>query len=166
MPTLLHSTRDRRRQAAIPHSGCDRSPVRQLWSLLRHPWRCGDTVGSCDDVQDVLGTAPTIVLPTPCTSLLLFLRRNPRTAWARPSSAVRTLTRSRPSPAGPSEHRHFKRRGWYPLQQPPRPPLELQGHRRDLRKAKDDTQDDCMPGASLSSAAQCTFYSSQIQRAS
>jgi len=42
---LLHSAQDRRRQAAIPHSGCDRSPVRQLRSLLRHPGRCGNTVG-------------------------------------------------------------------------------------------------------------------------
>jgi len=42
---LLHSAQDRWRQAAIPHSGCDRSPVRQLRSLLRHPGRCGNTVG-------------------------------------------------------------------------------------------------------------------------
>ena len=42
---LLHSAQDRRRQAAIPHSGCDRSPIRQLRSLLRHPGRCGNTVG-------------------------------------------------------------------------------------------------------------------------
>ena len=42
---LLHSAQDRRRQAAIPHSGCDRSPVRQLRSLFRHPGRCGNTVG-------------------------------------------------------------------------------------------------------------------------
>jgi hypothetical protein len=25
----------------MPHSGCDRSPIRQLRSLLRHPRRCG-----------------------------------------------------------------------------------------------------------------------------
>ena len=62
---LLHSTQDRRRQAAIPHSGCDRSPVRQLRSLLRHPGRCGNTVGTCDTVRDVLGTAPVTILPTP-----------------------------------------------------------------------------------------------------
>src|SRR6185436_16052901 len=41
---LLHSAQDRRRQDAIPHSDCDRSPVRQLRSLLRHPGRCGSTV--------------------------------------------------------------------------------------------------------------------------
>ena len=41
---LHHSAQDRRRQAAIPHSGCDRSPVRQLRSLLHHPRRCGSTV--------------------------------------------------------------------------------------------------------------------------
>ena len=42
---LLHSAWVRRRQAATPHSGYDRSPVRQLRSLLRHPGRCGSTVG-------------------------------------------------------------------------------------------------------------------------
>ena len=42
---LLHSAQDRRRHAVIPHSGCDRSPIRQLRSLLRHPGRCGSTVG-------------------------------------------------------------------------------------------------------------------------
>ena len=47
----------------------------------------------------------------------------------------------------------------YPLQEPPCRPLELPGQRRDLRRTKDDTKDDCMPGASLSSVAQCTFYS-------
>ena len=62
---LIHSAQDRRRQAAIPHSGCDRSPVRQLRSLLRHPGRCGNTVGKCDVVRDVLGTAPITILPTP-----------------------------------------------------------------------------------------------------
>ena len=41
---LLHSSQDRRRQAAIPHTGCDRSPVRQLRSLLRHPECCGSTM--------------------------------------------------------------------------------------------------------------------------
>ena len=62
---LLHSAQDRWRQAAIPHSGCDRSPVRQLRSLLCHPGRCGNTVGTCDVVRDVLGTAPITILPTP-----------------------------------------------------------------------------------------------------
>ena len=41
---LLHSAQVRRRQPAIPHSSCDRSPVRQLQSLLRHHGRCGSTV--------------------------------------------------------------------------------------------------------------------------
>ena len=41
---LLRSAPARRRQAAIPHSGCDRSPVRQLRSLFRHSGRCGTTV--------------------------------------------------------------------------------------------------------------------------
>ena len=93
---LLHSARVRRRQAAIPHSGSDRSPVRQLRSLLHHSGRCGDTVGTCDAVQGVLGTAPAIVLPTPRTSFKLSPPRSPRTAWARPSEAALALTRTRP----------------------------------------------------------------------
>ena len=40
---LLRSARVRRRQASIPHSGCDWSLVRQLRSLLRHFGRCGAT---------------------------------------------------------------------------------------------------------------------------
>ena len=39
--------------------------IRQLRSLLRHSGRCGDTVGTCDAVQDVLGTAPANILPQP-----------------------------------------------------------------------------------------------------
>ena len=74
---LLHSARARRRQAAIPHSGCDQSPVRQLRSLLRHSGRCGDTVGTCDAVRDVLGTAPATVLPTPHTSFKNFPSAEP-----------------------------------------------------------------------------------------
>jgi hypothetical protein len=93
---LLRSARVRRRQASIPHSGCDRSPVRQLRSLLRHSGRCDATVGTCDAVRDMLGTAPTTVLPTPRTSLVLSPPRNPRTAWARPSEAAPTLTRAGP----------------------------------------------------------------------
>ena len=55
---LLHTARVRQRQAAIPHSGCDQSLVRQHQSLLRHFRRWGDTVLTCDAVQNVLGTAP------------------------------------------------------------------------------------------------------------
>ena len=65
MPTTPHSAQDRRCQAAIPHSPSDRSPIRQLRSLLRHPGRCGNAVGICDAVRDVLGTAPVTILPTP-----------------------------------------------------------------------------------------------------
>ena len=43
-------------------------------------------------------------LPPPLCSLLraLPLLRNPRSAWAQPSNAVRALTRARPPPAEPS----------------------------------------------------------------
>jgi len=54
-----------------------------------HPRRCGDTVGTCDAVRDVLGTAPATVLPTPRTSLVLSPPRKPRTEWARPSEVAR-----------------------------------------------------------------------------
>ena len=135
---LRHRAWVRRCQASIPHSGCDRGPVRQLRSLLHHSGRCGDTVGTYDVVQDVLGTAPATVLPTPCSSFILSPPRNPRTAWARPSEAAPALTRTRPWPAGPSEHRHATPGGRYPLQQRPRRPLEPPGRRRNLRKTKDD----------------------------
>jgi len=37
-----------RRQATMPHSGCDWGPVHQLRSLLRHPQHCSGTVGTCN----------------------------------------------------------------------------------------------------------------------
>ena len=81
------------------HSDCSLGLIRQLRSLLRHSGRCGDTVGTCDTVQDVLGTAPATVLPTPHTSFKLFPPRSPQMAWARPSEAAPTLTRKGPWPA-------------------------------------------------------------------
>ena len=155
---LLRSARVRRHQVATPRSGCDQSPVRQLRSLLRHSGRCGDTVGTYDAVQDVLGTAPATVLPTPHTSFILSPPRSPRMAWARPLEAAPALTRTRPWPAGPSERRHATPRGRYPLQQQPRRLLELQGHRRDLRKAKDDARDD---GHTRRHTPQCTSHSAR-----
>ena len=77
---LIHSAWVRWRQAATPRSGCDRSPIRQLWSLLDHSRHCSDTVGTCNAVQDVLGTTPATVLSTSHTSSILFPPRNPRTA--------------------------------------------------------------------------------------
>ena len=109
---------------------------------------------------DVPGTAPTTVLPTPRTSLVLFPLRNPRPAWVRPLNAARALTRARPPPAGSSPPRHVEHGGRYPPQQSPRRPLEPQGRRCDLRKAKDDAQDNRTPGAMISRAPQCTFYCS------
>jgi hypothetical protein len=44
---LHHRARVRRRQAAMPHSERDRSPVRQLRSLCRHPQRCCNPVRTC-----------------------------------------------------------------------------------------------------------------------
>ena len=157
MPTTPHSAQDRQCQAVIPHSGCDRSPVRQLRSLLRHSERCGDTVGTCDAVLDVLGTAPATVLPTLRTSFVLSPLRNPRMAWARPSEAAPTLTRTGPWPAGPSEHRHATPGGRYPLQQPPHRPLKLRGRRRDLRKTKDDARTTATPDSIPHSALSTVF---------
>ena len=100
--------------------------------------------------------------PLCCLLLVLSLLWNPRTAWERPSGAARTLTRSRPPPAGPSERRHVKCRGRYPLQEPPCRPQELPRRRRDLCKTTPKTT--ATPGAMLFSAPQCTFYSSHPLR--
>ena len=86
---------------------------------------------------DVLGAAPSTVLPTPCTS-----------SAAGPSNGMGTTLGRGPNldsiktpPAGPSERRHVKRRGWYPLQELPCRPLKLPGRRRNLRKTEDDSHD-------------------------
>ena len=155
---LLHSARVRCRQAAIPHSGCDRSLVRQLRSVLHHSGRCGDTMGTCDAVQDVLGTTPATVLPTPHTSFRLSPLWSPRTAWAQPSGAPPALTRTRPWPVRPSGRRHTTPGGRYPPQRRPRRPLEPPGRRRDLRKTKDDAQDNCHARCHT---PQCTSHSAR-----
>ena len=113
---LLRSIRVGRRHAATPRSGCDRSPVRQLRSLLRHSGRCDDTVATCDTVQDMIGTAPATMLPTPQSSFVLSLLQSPRTAWERPSEVALALTGTRPWPVGPSEHRHATPGRRYPPQ--------------------------------------------------
>ena len=97
------------------------------------PTSCDDTVGTCDAVQDVLGTAPATILPTPHTSFVLSLPRSPRTAWARPSEAAPALTGTRPWLVGPSKRRHATPGGRYPPQRRPRRPLEPLGRRHDLR---------------------------------
>ena len=128
--------------------------------------------GHCSAIPDAVATLwePATQCKT-CSALLqplcsqlpilpsgFSLRRNPRTAWARPSEAAPALTRTRPCPAGPSERRHATHGGRYPLQQRPRRPLELQGRWRNIRKAKDDTQDDCH---ARRHTPQCTFYSAR-----
>ena len=105
---------------------------------------------------NVRGAAPAAVLPTHHPSLVLSPPQNPRTAWARPSEAAPTLTRAGPPPAEPSERRHVERGGRYSPQGPPRHPLELPGRLRDLRRAKDDAQDDCH---ARRHTPQCTFHS-------
>ena len=67
---LLHSARVRRRQDAIPHNGCDRSPVRQLRSLLHHSRRCSDTAGTCDALCK---TCLALLSPLCCLLLVLYL---------------------------------------------------------------------------------------------
>jgi hypothetical protein len=89
----------RRRQATMPHSDGDRSPIRQLRSLLRHPWHCGDTVGTCDAL---CRHARHCSRHCAVNFVYLPLRQNPRQVWARPSDAARALTRARPLPGGPS----------------------------------------------------------------
>jgi len=80
---LLHSAQDRRRQAAIPHSGCDRSPVRQLQSLLRHPGCCGNTMRPA--TRDETGSAqfPSLFCQLRPSGLHLITRMapDPPPAW-------------------------------------------------------------------------------------
>ena len=61
-----------------------------------------------------------------------------------------------PYPAGPTERRHATFGRLYNLQRRPRRLLGLAGRRRDLRKTKDDTQDDCH---ARRHAPQCTSHS-------
>jgi len=74
---LLHNAQDRRCQTAISHDGCDRSPIRQLRSLLRHPGRCGDTMGPA--TRD--GVCPALLPALFCqlwpTGLYLIIRMAP-----------------------------------------------------------------------------------------
>ena len=74
---LLHSTQDRWRQATVPHSGCDRSPIRQLRSLLRHPGCCGSTVGPA--TRDETGSAlfPLLFCQLRPSGLHLIIRMVP-----------------------------------------------------------------------------------------
>ena len=95
---LLHSAQDRRRQAANPHSGCDRGPIRQLRSLLRHPGCCGNTVGpatrdgTCSALLPLLFCLPRPSGPTSC------LGRGPAMSRAPPErGAQHTMTESRTS---------------------------------------------------------------------
>ena len=108
---------------------------------------------------DVPGTALATLLPTPRTPFVLPLVQNPRSAWARPSDAARALTRARPPPGGPSTLCHAC--------------LEdgtLHSDRNDAHKSyqnagvisarsRTSPRTTATPGASLSSATQCTFYS-------
>ena len=109
-------------------------------------------------------TCSALLPPVCCLLLVLSLLRNPRPAWARPLNAARALTRARLLHAGPSRHRHVAHRGWYPLQETPRHPLEPQGRRRDLHKARTSPKTTATPGAMLFSDTQCTFYSSHPLR--
>ena len=77
MPTTPHSAQDRRRQAAIPHSGCHRSPVRQLRSLLRHPGRCGSTVELATQDETCSAQFPSLFRQLLLTGLHLTTPMNP-----------------------------------------------------------------------------------------
>ena len=130
---LHRNTRVRRRQATTPHSGCDRNPIRQLWSLLNHPRHCGATVGTCGALYK---TCSALFPPLCCQLRVPSPLQDPRLAWARSSNATQTLTEAGLPLAGPSRRRHVKHGGRYPLQETPRCPLEPQRHRSDLRKAR------------------------------
>ena len=104
---LLHSAQDIWRQAAIPHSGCDRSPVRQLRSLLHHPGRCGSTVGPA--TRDGTGSAllPILFCQLRLSGLHLITRMAPdppparggvRCRHAPPRRGVPSTSSWRPGP--------------------------------------------------------------------
>ena len=80
---LLHSAQDRWRQAAILHSGCDRSSIRQLRSLLRHPRHCSSTVGPA--TRDKTGSAllPLLFCLLRPSGLYLIIRIAPGPPPAR-----------------------------------------------------------------------------------
>jgi len=80
---LLHSAQDRRRQTAIPHSGCDRSPVRQLRSLLHHPGRCGNTVGPATRDEARSAQFPLLFCQLWLSGLHLITRTSPDPPPAR-----------------------------------------------------------------------------------
>ena len=125
-----------RHQTTTPHSSCDRSPVRQLRSLLRHPGPCGDTVGTCDALcgcawhcsRNCAAYSPyslrTSSSAEPSIGIGATLGRGPGLDQSK-TSAWRTLGALPRMP-----------RGRYPPQQSPRRPQELSGCRRDLRKAR------------------------------
>ena len=192
MPTTPHSAQDRRHQIAIPHSGCDRSPVRQLRSLLRHPGRCDRTVEPT--TRDETGSAllPLLFCQLRLSGLHLITRMVPDPPPDREGVRCRhePLEEGRPalvarvpdlpprgvrdlhvSPRPPSVHASTPSRGSGPAAYPATagarrtptyrahrtPHLEactpysddhaacggLAERRRDLRRTKDDIQDDC-----------------------
>ena len=124
----------------MPHSERDRSPVRQLRSLCRHPRSNGN-------LRHPVRTCLELFSPL-CRLLHVLLQlQNPRRAWAQPSNRVRTLTRARPPSAEPSALRQVKHRGWYFPQKTPRRSQGSSRCRRDPRKAKGPPRTAAMPGA-------------------
>ena len=125
-----------RRQTTTPHNSCDRSPVRQLRSLLRYPRPCGDTVGTCDALcghawhcfRSCVSYSPyslrTFSTAEPSIGMGATLGHGPGIDQSK-TSTWRTLDALPRMPGGR-----------YPQQQPPRRPQELSGRQRDLRKAR------------------------------
>ena len=109
---------------------------------------------------NVRGAVPSTVLPTPRTYSAAGPSNGMGTTLGRGPSLDQIKTPTCRTLGTLPRHAW----GTYPLQEPPCRLLEQPGRRHDLRRTKDDTQDDCTPGASLSSAAQCTSYSSRLLR--
>ena len=120
---LLHSARVRRHQATTPHSGSDRSPVRQLRSLLPGAvaalWEPATQCKMCSALLQLLF----------CQLLHTFPSVEP------PNGMGTTLG----SDSGLDQDKTLACRT---LGTPARRPLEPPGRRRDLRKTKDDAEDD------------------------
>ena len=157
---LLRSARVRWRQATTPHSGCDQGLIRQLRSLLRSSptlWRhCGNLRRCAKRARHYSNHCADNSLHFPCTLPSVEPSNGMGTALGSGPDLDQDRIHACRTVGAPPRHATPGRQ--YPLQQRPRRPLELPGRRRNLRKAKDDAQDDCH---ARRHTPQYTFYSAR-----
>ena len=111
-----------------------------------------EPAASCADVP---GAAPAIVLPTPRTSSAT----EPSIGMSATLECGPGLDQSKTPTCRTLDALPHQRGGRYPQQGMPRRPQEPQRHRRDLREIRTSLRMTATPGAMLSTAPQCTFYS-------